>query len=363
MNGPRPISHARSIAPAVLAVLTAIGASRTETPPGVTVWLAVIVLGASGVTAWRVAAAGPTIIGLTVVAAGVTVACYGDPRNLGWFGLCVVAGWVALEMPRPIAVLAGMGMAAVFVVQLVTVSAEPGWFTWIAGIAFTTGACIFARRQRILVERLHRAQAELTQRARDDERHRIAREMHDLVGHRLTVAVLHVGSARLALDDDLGSARSSLAAAEQAARDGLDDVRAALGLLRGAGSPTGFPAPASADVGDLVESYRNAGARIELDQRGDLDALSPNRSLAAFRIVQESLTNAVRHGDGRPIEVRIHVVAGRVRIVVRNTTRGRPTRRSGTGIVAMGERAGAVGGHLAAGPGPDGWLVEAVIPA
>jgi signal transduction histidine kinase len=254
-------------------------------------------------------------------------------------------------------------MAAVFAIQLATVSQEPGWVTWIAGTAFTTGACVFARRQRVLVERLHAAQAELAQRARTGERHRIAREMHDLVGHSLTVTLLHLGSARLALDDDLDAAKSSLAEAEHAARNSLGDVRAAVGLMRTTESPAALPAPTAADVADLVESYRKAGAGIELDIRGDFGTLAPNRSLSAFRIVQESLTNAVRHGDGTPISVRIDILGDRALITARNGAPARPPRVTGTGITAMRERAGAFGGSVAAGPHGDGWLVEAVIPA
>ncbi|UNX53491.1 histidine kinase [Georgenia sp. TF02-10] len=349
-------------APAALAVLTGVGAVQAGRSLPVALGLGVAVLATSAVLARRRAAGWPVVVALTVPAAGVAAACWGDPRNLGWFGVCVVVGWAALAAPPRPAVLAGAATAAVFVVQLVTVSREPGWLTWIAGTTFTVGACAFARRQRDLVERLHAAHSELAQRARTDERHRIAREMHDLVGHSLTVTLLHLGSARLALDDDRDAARASLTEAERAARDSLDDVRAAVGLMRAAGPPAALPAPTATDIAALVERYRRAGARVELDVRGDLGTLSPNRSLAAYRIVQESLTNAVRHGDGSPIGVRVDVAGGRARITVRNAAPARPHRVPGTGVVAMRERAGALGGHLTAGPDDGGWLVEAVIP-
>lgn len=348
---------------AALAVLTCVGAIRTDRPLPAVLGLGVAVLAASGVLAWRRVAGLPLVAGLAIPAAGVVLACYGDPRNVGWFGICVIVGWAALAAPPRMAVSAGVALAVAFAIQLITVSPEPGWVTWIAGTACTTGACIFVRRQRILVERLHAAQEELAQRARTDERHRIAREMHDLVGHSLTVTLLHLGSARLALEDDLDTARSSLAEAEHAARNSLDDVRAAVGLMRTNNPHAAPPAPTAADITDLVESYREAGAGIELDVRGDLGALTPNRSLAAFRIVQESLTNAVRHGDGTPIGVRVDVLGDRARITVRNGAAARASHVAGTGITAMRERAGALGGCLTAGPHEDGWLVEAVIPA
>jgi len=343
----------------VLAVLTGVGAIRTDRPLPVVLGLGAAVLAAGCVLTGRGVAGWPLVAGLTVPAAGVVLACYGDPRNVGWFGICVIVGWVALAAPPRMAVGAGTVLVAMFAIQLVTVGAEQGWVTWIAGTVFTAGACIFARRQRVLVERLHAAQAELAQRARTDERHRIAREMHDLVGHSLTVTLLHLGGARLALDDDLDAARAGLAQAEHAARGSLDDVRAAVILLRTADTPA---APAATALADLVDSYRKAGAAIDLDVQGDLAAVTPNRGLAAFRIVQESLTNAVRHGDGDPISVRIVIFGDRTRIVVRNRSSVHLPRGSGTGIAAMRERARVLGGEVTAGPDRDGWLVEAVIP-
>jgi signal transduction histidine kinase len=139
-------------------------------------------------------------------------------------------------------------------------------------------------------------------------------------------------------------------------------VRAAVGLLRTTDARAVRPAPKATDVAELVESYRKAGAGIDLDVQGDLADLTPNRSLAAFRIVQEALTNAVRHGDGNPISVRIVVLGDNARIIVRNGGHGPVPRRTGNGISAMCERARALGGHLTAGPEQDDWLVEAVIP-
>lgn len=363
MNDSRSSGVPWFTAPAALVVLTCIGAIRTDRPLPVIFGLSVAMAAASGVLAWRGVAGWPLVAGLTVPAAGIALACYGDPRNVGWFGACVIVGWAALATPFRAAVGAGAAMAAVFAIQMAMVSPEPGWVTWMAGTAFTTGACTFVRRQRVVVDQLHAAQEELAQRARNDERHRIAREMHDLVGHSLTVTLLHLGSARLALDDDLDAAKSCLDEAEHAARNSLEDVRAAVGLMGTTDLSDAPPVCTAADITDLVESYRRAGADIELDISGDVGALAPNRSLAAFRIVQESLTNAVRHGDGTPISVRIEVLGDRARVMVRN---GAPTRRppaTGTGITAMRERADALGGRLTAGPHEDGWLVEGVIPA
>lgn len=357
------IAWARVAAPMVLTVLVAAGAWQTHRTLPVVLGLSTVALAAAGVLAWRNATGWVLLIGLAVPAAAVVLACWGDPRNFGWFGICVIVGWVALATPPRTAVSAAVVLGGVFALQLFAVSREPGWFTWAAGTVFTTATCIFARRQRLLLERLHAAQAELAERARTDERHRIAGEMHDVVGHALTVALLHLDSARLALDDDLPAARASLTEAEHAARSSLNDVRSTVALLRTPESSAVLPTPAASDITGLVQTYRDAGASVTLDVRGDLGKLAPNRSLAVFRIVQESLTNAARHGDGSPIAITIDSSADETRITVHNAVPVRASRGDGSGVTAMRERAEALGGHFSTGSSADGWLVEAVIPA
>lgn len=179
----------------------------------------------------------------------------------------------------------------------------------------------------------------------------------------LRVVAVDGRSARLALDDDLDAARAALSEAENAARDSLEDVRGAVGLMRSGDPAAATPAPGIAGIPELADSYRNAGADIHLDMRLIPPGIPASRSLTAYRIVQESLTNAVRHGDGGPISVCLDSTGGRTTITVRN--RGVPGGRhsSGTGIAAMRERVSALGGTLEAGPAPGGWHVEAVIPS
>ncbi|MFT4164941.1 MAG: histidine kinase [Microlunatus sp.] len=349
-------------APATITAFTAIGAIQTHREPLVAAALCLLVVLTSAVLV-RIGPTGrPLLLGLTVFAAVVIAACWGDPRNLGWFGMCVIAGWAALMLPNRWGIPVGAALATAFLVMVANVSREPGWVTWTLGVALTCGAFVFIRRQRELVERLHEAQSELAEHARADERHRIARELHDLVGHSLTVALLHLGSARLALDDDLDVARAALAEAESATRDSLDDVRAAVGLMRSVGPAAAAPAPGIADIPDLVDSYRNAGADIDLDVRKAPTGMAASRGLTAYRIVQESLTNAVRHGDGGPISVRVDAAKDRTEITVRNSAAVRAQGPSGTGVAAMRERVAALGGTLSARPARGGWLVEAVIP-
>ena len=219
---------------------------------------------------------------MRVPAAGLVVLCHGNPSSLGWFGMCVIAGWAAFGAGLVPGLVAGAALVAAFVAEWLALGDDPGWGAWIAGTIFTTMACTFGRRQRELVEQLREAQAELADRARADERNRIAGEMHDVIGHALTVSLLHVSSAQLALDDDPETARASLAEAERLARTSLDEVRAAVGVMRSGHPGDVAPMPTAADVTELVESFRRAGTTIELDVRGDLHGLNATSGLAGL---------------------------------------------------------------------------------
>ncbi|HLR95419.1 MAG TPA: sensor histidine kinase [Jiangellaceae bacterium] len=353
---------ARVAAPAALALFVIVGAAQSQQPPAVSAAVALVVVVAGLVIAWRRLTGWTLAAALAVPAAGLVVLCYTQPSNLGWFGMCVIAGWAALGAAVRPAVAIGVALIGTFVAQSF-VTTDPGWQAWTAGVIFTTMACAFARQQRVLVVRLREAQAGLTERARAEERNRIAGEMHDVIGHALTVSLLHVSSARLALDDDPDEARESLTEAERLARESLDEVRATVGLLRTADSNDVLPMPTGADVPELVESFRRAGSHVELDVRGEPETLGTTRGLAVYRIVQESLTNAARHGDGSPVSVRVDV--GRDDITVAVASGGSPLAGTaeGSGLVGMRERAEALGGQLRAGPVPGGWRTEAVLPA
>jgi signal transduction histidine kinase len=352
---------ARVAAPVALALFAVIGAIQGDRPAvvAVTVLLGVVVLGV--LVAWRDLTGWPLLVGLAVAAAGLIVLCNHRPSNLGWFGICVVAGWAAFRAPAVQAGIAGAALSGAFVVEWLALADEPGWGAWISGTVFTTVACTFGRRQRELVEQLREAQAGLADRARAEERNRVAGEMHDVIGHALTVSLLHVSSARLAIDDDPEEARASLAEAERLARESLDEVRAAVGMLREATSDM-TPMPSGADVPDLVESFLRAGSPVALEVRGDLDALGGNRGLAVYRIIQESLTNATRHGDGSPVTVRVDIGGHEATVTVVNGGPSQSFANEGSGLAGMRERAEALGGRLVAGPGSGGWRVEAVLP-
>ena len=223
----------------------------------------------------------------------------------------------------------------------------------------------------LLLERLElaeRTREEEAQRRAEQERLRIARELHDVVAHTLTTINVQAGVGAHLADREPGRAASALAAIEASSHDALDELRAILGVLRdsnGADVPL-EPAPGLDGVSLLVGRLREAGAEIELEVDGDQPQRIPDAvQLAAFRIVQESLTNARRHAPGGGARVRLAYEEDRLRLAIENDS-GRLAsgngRGPGVGIAGMGERATALGGTLEAGPCRNGFKVTAELP-
>jgi signal transduction histidine kinase len=303
-----------------------------------------------------------TVLASAVAAsAALAVVGGGTASNVAFFGICVLAAWCAVAASALETGIYFVGAMLLFAVEWRFGETDPGWAAWIGGTAFSVVGCWFGRRQRELADRLRVAQAGLADRARAEERNRIARELHDVIAHSLTVSLLHVASARLALDDeDRVDAARALAEAERLGRQSLDEVRHAVGLLRVDGAdPTG-PLPGSVDVPALLERFRSAGADVRADVQGDLAGLPATVGLATYRILQEALTNAVKHAPGAAATVHLAVAADAVRLAVDSA--GAPGRGSGLGLIGMQERAAALGGRCTAAPGGSGWLVRAELP-
>lgn len=354
---------ARVVAPALLALFAALGAVMTDRPLPLAVALAAAVAALGAVLAWRHLLGWPLAFALIAGTAGVVTLGHGNSANLVWMGMCVTAGWVALETTLDVTLTSGAVLVLTIASEWVQEPAEVGWMAWITGTAFTLVACAFARRLRETVVQLEAAQHQLAERSRAEERTRIAGEMHDVIGHALTVSVLHISSARLALDEDPGEARRALEEAERLARSSLEEVRATVGLMRTDAPGERAPLPMADDIGRLVESFRSAGAEVELTVTGDLGTLGSTRGLAAYRIVQEALTNAVRHAPGERITVAVTVDGGTATVAVRNGGDVDASAPLGTGLLGMRDRAEGVGGRLRAGAEQRGWLVEAVLPS
>lgn len=347
---------------AALALFIAIGAVLSTRPFLVVIGCLMVAVLTVGVLLVRPAQGWPLTAGIALVALVVGVLSTGSATNLGWFALCVLAGWCALRAGIVQAFVLVAGMSALLLWQWTLVSDDAGWGAWIAGTIFTGVVGVLARRQVELVEELREAQAGLADRARVEERNRIAREIHDVIGHSLTVSLLHVSSARLAVEEEPAAALASLEEAERLGRQSLAEVRQVVGLMRDDGRSVGTPMPGADQIEALVESVRRAGTPVELEVTGSTASLTATGGLAAYRILQEALTNVARHSPGATTIVRVEVGATETRLTVDSAGAPGAWRPGALGILSMRERSEALGGRLSAGPGGSGWRVEAVLP-
>jgi len=293
--------------------------------------------------------------------AGVAVFGHGMSSNVGWFTTCLLATWCVLTAGRR-AGLAYWAVAQVlFAVEWVWIEPDPGWGAWMAGVTLTFLAGLLIRHEADLVAQLRAAQAGMAEQARAQERNRIARELHDVIAHTLTVSLLHVSSARLAVEHDPQDAARALAEAERLGRESLDEVRLAVGMLhRGTDAGPTAPLPGAGDLPALVARFDSAGADVSLSIEGETGGLPATVGLALYRILQEALTNVVKHAPGAPAAVRLVVAADETSLEVDSAAPAGTG--SGMGVLSMRERAESLGGTCQAGPGGRGWLVRAVLP-
>jgi signal transduction histidine kinase len=215
----------------------------------------------------------------------------------------------------------------------------------------------------ILAERTA-LERQLAARLLADEQRRLAGEVHDVVGHTLSASMLQLSAARLAIRDDPDAAIASLERAEEHGRRSMEDIGSVVRLLRADEAATGPPSPHLDDLPALIDGFRAAGADISETGSDVLGHLPVTAALTVYRVVQEGLTNAARHGTGT-----IHLDLARdrdaVRVTMDNDVSDRPApASSGSGLVVMRERVHAVGGNLTVGPTPDGdrWRLQARIP-
>ncbi len=246
-------------------------------------------------------------------------------------------------------------------------------------VAGLVGHAVRTRRAYLAAveERARRAEEsrELEARRRvAEERVRIARELHDLVAHQITLANAQATVAAHFFDSRPEQTRVSLRELVATTGHALDELRATVGLLRQTGDAgdamaSEGPAPGLARLADLLESFRRAGLKVAVREEGRARALPPGVDLTAYRIVQEALTNVTKHAAGRGVRVGLDWGGGRLTVTVSDdggAPAGPPAlsdRPPGYGLIGMRERAAAVGGELTAGPRPEGgFLVTARLP-
>lgn len=283
-------------------------------------------------------------------------------------GLLIVgAGEIAATSATALSVPTTLLMAAELVLFERFGHVGSGLMWWNIGMLFgwMVGRLLNYQRRHLYQER--EAQGIRTQAAADEERRRIAREVHDVIAHSLSVTLLHVTAARHALqtDRDVDEAVDALADAERLGRQAMADIRRTVGLLDQRPSPMA-PEPGLDDIPDLIGDFVRAGMPVDVrsEGNGDVGQISPGQGLALYRICQESLSNVAKHAPGAGARVRIEVCDKHIDLTVTNAlppgAADRPGR--GMGLSGMRQRVTLLGGRLTAGPDDDGWRVQARIP-
>ncbi len=318
----------------------------------------------------------------TVLAAVATVAfayvALGYPSGFFTVALAVALYTVAVEGRRRVALGGLVGIAVVLSAlgtlvgrgHLIDLSATL-WFTgWLA--ASTALGEVVRGRERYLEQIRQRAlEAERTReeealRRATEERMRIARELHDVLAHRISTIAVRSGVALHLLERQPEEAREALAAINESSREALRELRETLGILRQVDEPEPrAPRPRLAQLDELIERTREAGTPVRVEVSGERRELPTGVDLAAYRIIQESLTNVVRHAKGTAALLAITYRLADLVIEVRNDTSdvSPASAVAGHGLRGMRERVAALGGELDAGPRPGGgFLVRARLP-
>jgi signal transduction histidine kinase len=238
---------------------------------------------------------------------------------------------------------------------------------WLLAIVFSWFFGRVARRQDQLLRQLEATRRELARQALLVERRRIARDVHDFVGHGLAAVMLQLTSARHVLHRDPAAAEEAMRSAEQVGRRSMRELRRTVALLRSDDESAPPPLPSPNEIPALVADARAGGLVVELRMRGDHSAVEPRVGVALYRIAQEALANAARHAPLARTVLELEIAGGRASLVAETTgpTAAVPAadaERPHYGLIGMRERATALGGELSAGPTAEGWLMSCTLP-
>jgi signal transduction histidine kinase len=230
------------------------------------------------------------------------------------------------------------------------------------GGAWSAGRLV--RRAALLAEAEQTRAEERARTAVAEERTRIARELHDVVAHAVTVVVVQAGAAEALVDKDPAAAREHLAAVRRTGREALTEMRHLLHVLR-EDEATYSPQPTLQRVGELVDDTSRGGTPVRLEVEGDVESLPAGVGLCAYRVVQEALTNVRKHAHGSPTVVSIVREPDLLTVTVDNDAlaSSQPLMAgTGHGLLGMRERVRLYGGSLLAGHRDGGFAVQATIP-
>ncbi|HEY3261251.1 MAG TPA: sensor histidine kinase [Pseudonocardiaceae bacterium] len=305
-------------------------------------------------TVWLAAAAISFVDGrLVVLPVGASVAGMASSFLLGnlrsgakaRFGLAVVLGGSAIIVYNdPNQVVGDYSLPFLFAIA------------WVAGFALRERVTAAdAAEQRAAT--LEQEQEEAERRAIVEERARIAREMHDVVSHHVTVMTVQAAAVRRLLRSDQERERQALVTVEQTGREALREMRRLVGVLRDTAEPPALaPQPSLSQISKLVAQAREAGLPVELRIDGEPVELPASIDLTAYRLVQEGLTNAISHARAEHAQVQVRYAAAGIEVEVCDDGRGtdHEANRNGHGLVGMRERVSIYGGRLEAGPRAEG---------
>jgi signal transduction histidine kinase len=357
----------RALIPA-FAVAAAVIAAVTD--PSSAADLVLCVLAAAPFLAWRYLPGLPLLaLSLAVIVPAVVAQRSGQLEPL-LFEVSLLV-FVIGRSARSTAASVALGLLAVLAPVAASVIQDPSEIAvgiWMMGIAFPWAFGRAAARQGELVAQLEATRRELAQQALLGERRRIARDVHDFVGHGLAAVMLQVTSARHVLHRDPAAAEEALRAAEEVGRRSMRELRRTVALLRSDDeSAVRPPLPSVREIAALVDDARAGGLAVELRMRGDDSEIAPGVGVALYRIAQEALANAARHAPRARTVVGLDVGDGRAHLSAESigpmvgAPAGEPERPR-YGLIGMGERAAALGGELTAGPTSEGWRVSCTLP-
>lgn len=354
---------ALDVALAALMLAVAVASVATgqpyEGPPAFTLPTAVV-MGAS--LAWRRKA--PLVTALACAGANLFQSAVAQlPGSLWSLAVLAAAMYSVAAWSKEATAAIGGGVLLVALLASEWLGQGPDYLfiVLVFGGIWLLGRAARIWRARLLEQQLHERDA--ARLAVAQERLRIARELHDVLGHSMGVIAVQADAAGAALDSSPEMAREPLRAIHATARGSLAEIRAMLELLRGDDDPISG-APGLAQLGTLLDGSALAGLPVTLNMAGTLPPVAPAAGLAIYRVVQESLTNVIKHAGLVPASVSVQPVAGGVQVGIVNGPGAGTQAGTGFGLQGLRERVLLAGGRFEAGAADDGgWRVLAVIPA
>jgi signal transduction histidine kinase len=343
-------------------------------------WAVVLVLAGTLPLAWR--RRFPLAVLAATGALAIVLEAANYPPSTGGVPVLVALYTVTTRSSRRVAIRAGVATAAGIFLALLVTHQKVTVSDVIENVVIFGTAWVLGERNRVRQAYLAELETRATQLERErevnaaravaDERTRIARELHDVIAHNVSVMVVQAGAARRTIDRDADGAREAMALIESTGRQALDEMRRLIGVFRQDNDPvqaTLAPQPSVRHLDQLVAQVREAGLPVELEVEGEPQPLASGVDLSAYRIVQEALTNSLKHAGPAHATVRVRYGGNDVEVIVTDDGRGpRPPDAGngscgGHGLVGMRERVALYGGELDVGPrGGGGFEVRARLP-